>query len=99
MSYASPRKDGMKARSPGEATGSCPPTPRLDISRRGEGSLPATRGGGLRFRLLSPAPELKDLVHELELGPPTVTLREGREMRNRRRARGSLRPKQEVFAF
>ena len=42
-----PTEGWCESSEPGmEATGSCPSTPRLDISRRGEGSLPTTRGGG-----------------------------------------------------
>ena len=90
----------MKAQNPGwKPQGAVPPHHGWTSLEEGKGVSPPQGAGGLRFRLLSPVPELKDLVHEWELRPPTVTLREGREMRNCRRARSSLRPKQKVFAF
>lgn len=98
--HVSPRKDSVKAQNSGrKPQGAAPPHHGWTFLEEGKGVSPPQGAGGLRFRLLSPVPERKDLVHERELRQPTVTLREGREMRNCRRARGSLRPKQKVFAF
>lgn len=67
----------------------------LNISRRGEGSLPTLRGGDLRTGQLSAAPQLTKSVPDLELYPQRVTLGEGGKMRYCSRSRGSLGPQAE----